>query len=160
MIIKSIVAMALTASALGITGGLPNHAGSNSVVTTRPMVLAHDTGLAGMITPVHWSDSRTTTGAAASCTMRSWDGTIRNKYADISCDISDTAGDSHSVYVEWWQDGFGKVRMNNHDGVGHTTHSYDSRQGSDSFQTLYWRVCRDVQFGHDNCSSTVSHRTF
>lgn len=120
-------------------------------------------GLVGMAIPAYagtWSDDRSTTGAAASCTMRSWAAEIHDQNADISCNISDTLGDSHSVYVDWWQDGYAKKRLTNHDGSGHVTQSYDARYNPDgSFGTLYWRVCRDVQFGNDNCSSTVSHRT-
>lgn len=120
-------------------------------------------GLVGMAVPAYagnWSDNESTTGASASCTMRSWTAEIHDQNADISCDISDTLGDSHSVYVDWWQDGYAKKRLTNHDGAGHTTHSYDSRYNPDgSFGTLYWRVCRDVQLGDDNCSRTISHRT-
>jgi hypothetical protein len=36
MIVKPIVALSLTVSALGITGGLPNHVDNNSVVTSSP----------------------------------------------------------------------------------------------------------------------------
>jgi len=58
-------------------------------------------GLVGMALPAYagnWSDNRSTTGASASCTMRSWTAQIHDQNADISCDINDTAGDSHSVY--------------------------------------------------------------
>jgi hypothetical protein len=83
------------------------------------------TGLVGMAMSAYagnWSDSEFTTGAAASCTMRSWTAQIHDQNADISCDISDTLGDSHSVYVEWWQDGYAnKKRLTNHDGVGHNS---------------------------------------
>lgn len=120
-------------------------------------------GLVVMAIPAYagtWTDSRSTTGDAATCTMKSWAGAIHDQNASISCDISDTKADSHSVYVDWWQDGYAKVRLTNHDGSGHTTHSYDARTNGDgSFETLYWHVCRDVQWGGDNCSSTVSHRT-
>lgn len=120
-------------------------------------------GIIGIALPAYagtWSDDKSTEGAAASCTMRSWTeaGEVPDQHADIDCNLSDTLGDNHSVYVEWWQDGYAKVRLSNRDGVGHTTHHHDSRYNGDgSFGTLNWRVCRDAQFQGDNCSKTVSH---
>jgi hypothetical protein len=112
-----------------------------------------------------WTDSRSAfidkkESASATCTTSTWDGTVPNQYASISCSLSDTSCDGHSVYVKWWQDGYGKVRLSNRDGCNHTTSHSDSRYNGDgSFGTLYWQVCVDIQFDGDECSDIVSHRT-
>jgi hypothetical protein len=132
----------------------------------RRMIATFTTGVAlaiGFAAPAlagSWTDSRDTAGAAATCTMTTWDDAVSDQYASIGCNLTDTACDSHSVYIEWWQDGYAKVRLNNTDGCNTTNSPSDTRYNDDgSFGTVYWRVCRDVQLGRDNCSSTVSHRT-
>lgn len=108
----------------------------------------------------YWQDSRSTTGAWANCGITTSNGLVRDQYARITCSLKDTACDSHSVYVQWWQDGYGKVRLNNTSGCNTTRQLGDSRYSHDPFIALRWRVCRDVQWGDDNCSSTVSHYTY
>lgn len=63
----------------------------------------------------YWNDSQSTAGAAATCALSTGDGrTVRDQYASITCSrIADTSCDNHSVYVEWWQDGYRKVRATN-----------------------------------------------
>jgi hypothetical protein len=103
-------------------------------------------------------DTRSTTGASATCTMSTRDGRVHDQFADIDCNIRDTLADRKSVYVEWWQDGFGKVRLSNNAGSGQTVRRRDSRfNPSGSFEHLYWRVCRDIPLFPDNCSGTVRH---
>lgn len=98
-----------------------------------------------------------TTGAAATCSLTTWATHIQHDTAQISCQLSDTLGDSHSVYLEWWQDGFGHIRFNNSDGHGKTIPVTDARINYDgSFGTAYFKVCRDIQLGRDNCSVTYS----
>jgi len=109
----------------------------------------------------YWKDSRSTTGAAATCSVSTWDRYVRDQYARITCSLKDTSCDSHSVYIQWWQDGYGKVRLNNTNGCNWTTFPSDTRYNGDgAFSTLKWRVCRDIQRGRDNCSSTVVHYTY
>lgn len=99
--------------------------------------------------------TRSTTGASASCYFTTWAVLIHDDHAQINCSLSDTSGDSHSVYVEWWQDGFGHVTLRNSGGSGTTKSVVDARQNGDgSFGDLYFKVCRDVQLEPDNCSST------
>jgi hypothetical protein len=101
--------------------------------------------------------TRSTTGAKASCHFSTWGVVIHDDHAQINCSLSDTAADSHSVYVEWWQDGFGHVQLKNSNGSGSTKSVVDARQNGDgSFETLYFKVCRDVQLLPDNCSSTYT----
>ncbi|WP_033289522.1 hypothetical protein [Amycolatopsis jejuensis] len=99
--------------------------------------------------------TKSTTGAKASCSFTTWGKLIHDDHAQITCKLSDTKGDSHSVYVEWWQDGYGSVNLYNHNGSGSTKKVSDARvNGDGSFQTLYFRVCRDIQWWPDNCSGT------
>jgi hypothetical protein len=106
-----------------------------------------------------YTDTAKTEGASATCTMTSGTSISRNDTASISCDLTDTKGDAHPVYVEWWQDGFARKRLPNYDGVNHTSHHDDGKQNLDGgFINLYWRVCRDVQLGPDNCSDPISHK--
>ncbi len=99
--------------------------------------------------------TRSTTGARATCSFYTWKVLIHDDHAQINCSLSDTSGDSHSVYVDWWQDGFGHVHLRNSKGNGSTISVVDARQNGDgSFEDLYFRVCRDVQLEPDNCSST------
>jgi len=93
--------------------------------------------------------------------VSTWDRYVRDQYARITCSLKDTSCDSHSVYIQWWQDGYGKVRLNNTNGCNWTTFPSDTRYNGDgAFSTLKWRVCRDIQRGRDNCSSTVVHYTY
>jgi hypothetical protein len=109
------------------------------------------------------SQYASTTGAAASCSLSTWDRYPNqywhNNMAQITCRLSDTVADSRSVYVEWWQDGFGHVRLSNTQGSGTTITVSDTRYNYDgSFGTAYFKVCRKVNYGTDNCSGTYSWR--
>ncbi len=109
------------------------------------------------------SQYASTTGAAASCSLVTWTGSynFRNSAARINCRLSDTLSDDHSVYVEWWQDGYGHVKMRNSQGSGTTIYTSDTRYSPDgSFVNIYFKVCRDVQVGFDNCSYTRSWRMY
>jgi hypothetical protein len=109
------------------------------------------------------NDSQSTAGAAATCSLSTGDGrTVGDQYASITCSgIADTSCDNHSVYVEWWQDGYAKVRATNSAGCNRSLSGSDRRYNPDgTFVTLYWRVCRDIQRGRDNCSPTVTRRTY
>ncbi len=100
-----------------------------------------------------------TTGAQATCSLQTWATRIHDDTAQIDCDLSDTEKDGHSVYVEWWQDGYGSIQLRNDKGNGNTIHVADARLNYDgSFGTAYFKVCRDIQFGRDNCSDTKSWR--
>jgi hypothetical protein len=101
--------------------------------------------------------SASTTGAAATCSLQTRATIIHDDTAQIDCQLSDTLADSHSVYVEWWQDGFGHIQLPNTSGSGSTIAVEDARfNGDGSFQTAYFKVCRNIQLGFDNCSSTMS----
>ena len=92
--------------------------------------------------------------------MRTFNDLVRDQIAQIDCSIKDTSADSKSVYVEWWQDGYGKVKLKNTSGSGSTVYRTDTRENGDgAFGTLRWRVCRDVSLSPDNCSTTVVHTT-
>jgi hypothetical protein len=77
----------------------------------------------------YWNDSQSTAGAAATCALSTGDGrTVRDQYASITCSrIADTSCDNHSVYVEWWQDGYRKVRATNSAGCNRTLSGSDRR---------------------------------
>lgn len=129
------------------------------VVTAAALSLAGTMAVALPAFAGAWSDQASTTGGSARCTMQTRSGALHDQIADIDCDVTDTLADNHPVYVAWWQDGFGKVQLWNHAGAGHTVHVHDSRQNGDgSFGTLFWKVCRQVLLGADNCSATISHR--
>lgn len=102
MIIKSIVALALTASALGITGSLSNHSGNNSVVTMRPVVLAHDTAGAP-------------TALAGGCGSVPPCGAVKNGTHDTmlyTLVLSDTpTGSGPDLCAVWNHDGGDKYRQ-------------------------------------------------
>ncbi len=105
------------------------------------------------------AQNTSTTGAKATCSLQTRATRIHDDTAQIDCQLSDTKADSHSVYVEWWQDGFGHIQLRNSKGAGHTIHVADARTNYDgSFETAYFKVCRDVQFLPDNCSGTKSWR--
>lgn len=117
----------------------------------------------------HWKNSRSTEGASATCDMwtEKYNVGPPDQLARIKCQLSDTLNDDDAVYVEWWQDGFGHIKMwNTADCCTHTVCDPDCSgtnwryNGGGSFGTLYWKVCRDKGFpASDNCSSTVSHNT-
>jgi hypothetical protein len=118
-------------------------------------------GFASPAVAESWTNSRNTEGAAATCTVSTWDGLVRDQYAKISCSLKDTKCDNNAVYIEWWQDGYRKIRLNNTNGCNKTTYPSDTRYNNDgAFTVLRWRVCRDVPFAFDNCSSTVTHYTY
>ena len=101
------------------------------------------------------TEHNSTTGAQADCDLITYITYVHDDTAQITCDISDTLADGDSVYVEWWQDGFGHVQLKNENGSGTTVHRVDARFNPDgSFETVYWKVCRDISFYPDNCSST------
>jgi hypothetical protein len=103
------------------------------------------------------SQDASTEGAQATCSLQTWTTYVPNDNAQIDCDLTDTLADHHSVYVEWWQDGFGHIQLRNDSGAGQTVHVSDARYNGDgSFGTAYFKVCRDIQFGPDNCSGTKS----
>lgn len=88
------------------------------------------------------------TGASATCTVPA-------DVSSISCDLSDTAGDSHSVFILWHQ-GNSEKRFRNSNGSGNTTHYEEGRlEYPDGNRSLNWKVCVDVQFGRDSCSRVV-----
>jgi len=96
--------------------------------------------------------------ARATCTVFTFADRIHDDIAEIDCDLTDSLADSHSVYVEWSQDGFDERRLENHDGAGSTLFVSDALQNLDgSFQRIRWHVCTDVQFGGDDCSDDVSY---
>lgn len=106
------------------------------------------------------SQSASTTGAKATCSLISWKKVSylsRDDTAQITCSISDTQDDGHQVYVKWWQDGYGDVHLTNSQGSGTTVTLSDARYNPDgSFGTAYWQVCRDIRLGRDNCSDKKS----
>lgn len=99
---------------------------------------------------------RSTTGAEATCDIVSWSNYapgLNDHIVQITCQISDTAGDSHAVYVEWKQDGYAWNRLSNNNGYGSTVTRTEARDSFDPTANAYFRVCRDVQAWPDNCSS-------
>lgn len=92
-----------------------------------------------------------TTGASLTCNTYN-DG---NGLGHADCILTDTAADSHSVYALMHVDGYAGVRYNDTGGSG-TRLNFTYWFGTD---TLYWdfyyRACRNVQFGSDNCSAWV-----
>ena len=103
------------------------------------------------------SQTAGTTGAVATCKLITWADRIHDDTAELDCQLKDTKADGDSVYVEWWQDGFGHIQHRNSQGNGHTITFRDARRNGDgSFETAYFKVCRDVSFWPDNCSSTMS----
>jgi hypothetical protein len=100
-----------------------------------------------------------TKGARAACSLISWKtgSAPADNNAEISCSIKDIGNDGDSVYVDWWLDGYGSVRLTNTKGYGTVTNETDSRKvPSDAIGHAYWRVCRNVSFWPDNCSETKS----
>ncbi len=105
----------------------------------------------------YYSKSASTTGAAATCDLITYKTVIHDDTAQLTCSLSDTSDDGDEVYVEWWQDGFGHIQLHNYDGAGTTITVQDARfNGDGSFQTIYFKVCRDISLWPDNCSSTKS----
>ncbi len=103
------------------------------------------------------SQTTGTAGAKATCSLMTWGTRIHDDHAQITCDLKDTKADGHSVYVEWWQDGFGHVELRNSEGSGHTRHVVDARQNGDgSFEKAYFKVCEDIPHWFDDCSDTLS----
>jgi hypothetical protein len=95
-----------------------------------------------------------TTGASLYCNTYN-DGGFRG-HAD--CWLSDTSADSHSVYALLQVDGYATHRYNNTGGNG-TTLNFTDRFSSDVVHWDYhYKVCRNVQFGSDNCSGWVHVR--
>lgn len=92
-----------------------------------------------------------TTGAFLTCNTYN-DG---NGSGHADCTLTDTAADSHSVYAVMQADGYPSVRYNNTGGYG-TSMSFTYRFGTDTPQwDFYYKVCRNIQFGFDNCSGWV-----
>jgi hypothetical protein len=105
------------------------------------------------------SQYASTTGASASCSLETWDAypgrNPRNQYARITCRLSDTVADSRSVYIQWQIDAFAPVRLSNTQGSGTTITVSDTRYNYDgSIRNAYFKVCRKVNYGIDNCSGT------
>ena len=97
-------------------------------------------------------------GASATCSVSTWAGPVHDDMAQIDCALTDTKGDSNPVYIDWWQDGYKKIRFENHDGKGHSTTHNDVRYNPDgSFGDVYWKVCVDVRPGQDKCSETIHY---
>ena len=95
-----------------------------------------------------------TTGAFLACKSYN-DG---NGAGHAVCALTDTAADSHSVYANLQVDGYAGVRYNNTGGNG-TTLNFTYWFGTDTpHWDLYYRACRNVQRGVDNCSGWVHIR--
>jgi hypothetical protein len=93
-----------------------------------------------------------TTGAFLSCNTYN-DG---NGSGHADCTLTDTAADSHSVYAVMQADGYRSVRYNNNKGGYGTSRSFTYSFVTDTPQwDFYYKVCRDIQFGFDNCSGWV-----
>lgn len=109
-----------------------------------------------MLTPTAASagTTLTTTGASLMCNVYKT-GTFTG-YAD--CWLTDTLADSHQVYALPQEEAFPTERRTNSGGNGTTLYFREYINGD----TVHWywsyKVCRDVKFGSDNCSSwqTVS----
>jgi hypothetical protein len=103
------------------------------------------------------SQTASTTGAVATCSLTTSADRIHDDTAQIECDLKDTKADGDAVYVEWWQDGFEHTQLRNSLGNGHTIYVVDTNiNGAGSFETAYFKVCRDISFWPDDCSSTMS----
>ena len=95
-----------------------------------------------------------TTGAFLTCNTYN-DGGGRG-HAD--CTLIDTKADSHSVYAVMQADGYSSHRYNNTRGNGKSV-SFTDRFATDTpHWDFYYKVCRDIQFGFDNCSGWVHIR--
>lgn len=57
-------------------------------------------------------------GAKAKCDLKTWKAKIHDDHAQITCKLTDTKSDGRSVYVRWWQDGYGYIELANTKG-GH-----------------------------------------
>lgn len=145
--------------------GLPSTGNVGDLTKAKLTELAHSGnadgapgGDRGTNAPRTWHDTSEAEGASASCTTETSETNIHDDLATIDCTLADTAADSHPVYVQWWQDGFEKSRLENHDGANSTKSVSDRRSnGAGSFAKVSWQVCRDVQLGSDDCSPVVTH---
>lgn len=93
--------------------------------------------------------TETTSGASATCTVPA-------DLSRIDCTLSDTASDSHPVFIAWEHGGGVGDRFKNDAGSGTTTdHGQGQLNQGDDYPFLNWKVCTDVQFGSDICSPVV-----
>jgi hypothetical protein len=130
---------------------------SSMLVALGTVTLAAPSALAASWPP----ESRSTDGAAATCTVSTGQRAVHDDLAFISCRLSDTKTDGDAVYVAWQQDGFATISLYNRNGAGTSIDVSDGRQNNDgSFSTLRWKVCRDRQAPlPDSCSGWVTYRT-
>lgn len=96
----------------------------------------------------------TTTGGSLLCNVYKT-GTFTG-YAD--CWLKDTLSDKRQVYAVTRTEGFPEARISNSGGDGTTL--YFKRNIHGDTRTWYWsyKVCRKVNLGSDNCSSTQTIR--
>jgi hypothetical protein len=106
-------------------------------------------------------ETGSTTGAEATCQVRTETRYVHDDIAQINCAITDTQADGDAVYVAWKQDGYATISLYNRQGNGWTTYHEDRRYNPDgSFFHLRWRICRDRQAPFsDNCSDWFDYYT-
>jgi hypothetical protein len=112
-------------------------------------VAPHEASLVRLVADDSDTQDASADGVAAKCT-------VKRDLTSIDCSLSDTKGDSHQVYIEWWLDSE-RHRYVNSGGDGSTNgFSEESLNGDGAADHLKWKACTDVQFGGDHCSQWMN----
>lgn len=99
--------------------------------------------------PLQRTTSKDVRGAAATCTVSS-------TLSRIDCTVRDTLVDKRSVFVEWKAMGRQGQFRNNNGANSERTFGEGLYRGIDS-STLQWKVCVDIPWNNDRCSTYSNH---